>query len=214
MSRRFTNRRPTVGASLPHDTYGRLVGDFQSSSHIPLRGGKNTGRHIYLSIKVPSGSHAGIFECAVNIRSDEGTEVLFAERIEDLDSGEAPGDGFQGGVHLSYGTGGDASDPDFMGLKDDDFRPIVNDDLYNRIADLCQNCDRIAAYGVTYTDGSGIHDIHMNSGTQGGDSHARDDRQNQDGAIAFYFNLEAGGQRKSYATWVFIKFDSQSVVEQ
>jgi hypothetical protein len=213
MSRRFSKMRPTVGASLPHNTFGALVGEFQSSSHIPLRGGKDTGRHIYLSIKVPDGRYAGIYECAVNIRSDEGTEVLFAERIEDLDSGGAPAEGFEGGVHLSYGTGGDASDPDFMGLTDQDFQLIVNDDLYNRIADLCQNCDRVAAFGVTYSDGTGIHDIHENSGTEAGDPHARDDRQNQDGAIAFYFNLEAGGQKKSYATWVFIKFSSQSVVE-
>lgn len=211
MSRRFTNKRPTIGA-LPHDTFGRLVGEFQSSSHVPLRGGRDSGRHIYLSIKVPSGRDVGVFECAVNIRSDEGTEVLYTERIEDLDSGGAPEDGFTAGLHLSYGTGGDTSDTDFMGLKDSDFHPIVNDDLYNRIADLSQNCDRVAAYGVTYTDGTGIHDIHMNSGTRPDDSHARDDHRNQDGAIAFYFNLEAGGQRKSYATWVFVKFATQTVL--
>ncbi len=213
MSRKFSKTRPTVGASLPHNKFGALVGEFQSSSHIPLRGGKDTGRHIYLSIKVAAGHYAGIYECAVNIRSDEGTEVLYAERIEDLDSGSAPAEGFEGGVHLSYGTGADASDPSYMGLTDSDFQPIVNDDLYNRIADLCQNCDRVVAYGVTYSDGSGIHDIHMNSGTEAGDPHARDDHEHQDGAIAFYFNLEAGGQKKSYATWVFVKFDNQSVVE-
>jgi hypothetical protein len=214
MSRRFSHQRPTVDAALPHNAYGRLVGEFQSSSHIPLRGGHDTGRHIYLSIKVPSGGDAGIFECAVNIRSDEGTEVLYTQRIEDLDTGGAPDDGFTAGVHLSYGSGGDVSDPDFMGLKDSDFQPIVNDDLYNRIEDLCQNCDRIAAYGVSYSDGTGIHNIHMNSGTRPGDSHANDDRRNQDGAIAFDFDLEAGGERKSYATWVFVKFDSQTVVNQ
>ena len=76
--------------SLPHDHYGRLVGEFQFSSHVPLRGGQDTGRHIYLSIKVPEGPNGGIYECAVNIRSDEGTEVQYAERIEDLDSGGLP----------------------------------------------------------------------------------------------------------------------------
>jgi Uncharacterized conserved protein (DUF2278) len=211
MSRRFTHKRPTVGASLPHDTFGRLVGEFGSSSHVPLRGGKNTGRHIYLSIKVPSGSHAGVYECAVNIRSDEGTEVLYTSRIEDLESSGVPGDGF-GRAQLSYGSGGDESDPDFLDLTDGDFQKIQNDDLYNRIADLSQNCDRIAAYGVTYSDGSGIHDIHMNSGTESGDAHARDDHPHHDGAIAFYFNLEAGGQKKSYAEWIFVKFASQRVV--
>jgi Uncharacterized conserved protein (DUF2278) len=214
MSRRFSNKRPHVGGLLPHNTFGRLVAQFQFSSHIPLRGGRNTGRHIYLSLVVPSGRDAGDFECAVNIRSDEGTEVLFAERIEDLDSAGPPEVGFDGGVHLAYGKGGDPSDPDFMGLTDADFQPIVNDDLYNRIADLSQNCDLVAAYGVTYSGGDGIHDIHMNSGTEDGDEHARDDRVHQDGAIAFYFNLAAGSDKKSFATWVFVKFDSQSVVEE
>ena len=213
MSRKFTNKRPKVGAALPHDKFGALVGEFQSSSHIPLRGGKDTGRHIYLSIKVPSGPDAGIFECAVNIRSDEGTEVQYAERIEDLSAAGAPADGFEAGVHLYYGSGGDAPETEDMGLTDADFQPIVNDDLYNRIADLSQNCDKVAAYGVTYSDGTGIHDIHMNSGTESSDPHSRDDHIGQDGAIAFYFNLEAGGDKKSYATWVFIKFTTQSVVE-
>ena len=53
-------------------------------------------------------------------------------------------------MHLYYGSGGDAPDTEDMGLTDADFQPIVNDDLYNRIADLSQNCDKVAAYGVTY----------------------------------------------------------------
>jgi hypothetical protein len=165
MSHRFTRTRPTVGATLPHDRFGRLVGQFQSSSHIPLRGGQDTGRHIYLSLKVPEGPSVGIFECAVNIRSDEGTTVLYCERIEDLDSGGAPADGFNASIRLSYGAGLGGDGVDYIGLTDSDFKSIVNDELYNRIADLSQGCDRMAAYGVTYSDGTGIHDIHMNSGT-------------------------------------------------
>jgi hypothetical protein len=213
MSRRFAHKRPQVGGSLPSNDYGRLVGEFQFASHIPLRGGKNTGRHIYLSIKVPDGPKAGIYECAVNIRSDEGTEVQYAQRIEDLDAGSLPDEGFRDGLHFAYGTGTEGPGQEFMGLQDSDFSPIVNDDLYNRIADLTQNCDRIAAYGLTYSGGDGIHDIHMNSGTDSSDSHADQDRDRQDGAIAFYFSMTTGGQQKSFATWVFIKFTSQQVVE-
>jgi hypothetical protein len=214
MSRHFSDHRPHIGASLPHNAYGCLVGQFQFASHIPLRGGQNTGRHIYLSLKVPEGSHAGVFECAVNIRSDEGTEVLYTQKIENLDTGALPPFGFQSGVHLAYGSGGNGpSDQDYMGLKDSDFKGIQNDDLYNRIADLCQNCDRVAAYGMTYSGGDGIHDIHMNSGTKPGDPHARDDRDRQDGAIAFYFTMTAAGQHKSFATWVFVRFNSQHVVD-
>ena len=66
---------------------------------------------------------------AVNIRSDEGTEVQYAERIEDLDSGGLPELGFQDGLLLAYGSGTDQPGQDFMGLQDSDFNPIVNDDL-------------------------------------------------------------------------------------
>ncbi len=213
MSHRFSKTRPTVGASLPHNTYGRLVGAFQSASHIPLRGGKDTGRHIYLSVKVPDGRYAGIFECAVNIRSDEGTEVLYCERIEDLDAGGVPADGFDAGVLLSYGTGPAGDGVDYLGLTDSDFQSITNDALYNRIADLSQGSDLMVAYGNTYSDGTGIHDTHMNSGSQPGDPHAKDDRVHKDGAVAFYFKLTAGGQSKSYASWIFVRFSSQSVVD-
>ena len=146
------------------------------------------------------------------IRSDDGTEVQYAQRIENLD-GPLPTEGFQDGIHLAYGTGTDTANLEFMGLQNSDFGPIVNDDLYNRIADLTQNCDLIAAYGVTYTGGDGIHDIHMNSGTVPGDPQADQDRPQQDGAIAFYFTMSSGGQQKSFATWVFIKFATQNVVE-
>jgi hypothetical protein len=210
MSRRFSPKRPTIGAGLPHNVFGHLVGQFQFSSHIPLRGGKNTGRHIFLSIKVPTGPFAGIYECAVNIRSDEDTNVTYAQRIEDLDSGSVPALGFEQGVHLAYGNGGDASDASFMGLSDGDFTEIVHDDLYNRIDDLSQNCDRVGAYGLTYSGGDGINDIQMNSCKNPSDPHARQDRDRQDGAVAFYFDMAAGGQSKAF--WVFVKFESQNVV--
>ena len=47
MSRKFSAQRPQVGGTLPHNAYGRLVGDFQFSSHVPQRGGKDT-RAIFI----------------------------------------------------------------------------------------------------------------------------------------------------------------------
>lgn len=212
MPRKFTRMRPAVGATLPHDVYGRLVGEFQSSSMTPRRSEQKDDLHIFLDVKVPSGSSAGIFECAVNIQSDDGTEVLYCERLEDLGTGQAPPDGFDEDVELSYGSGGGADDQDDMGLADSDFQIIAASDLSDRIAQLAQGCDRIAAYGVTYSDGTGIHDIHMRSGTKSADGQVQEQDANKDGAIAFYYNLEAAGDQKSYATWVFIKFDDQTVV--
>src|SRR5436309_12594155 len=132
MSRRFSHLRPALGAGLPGSTYGLLIGRFQFDSHVPLRGGRNTGRHLFLNIKVPDGPDAGVFEVAVNIRSDETSEVLHAHRLEVLDPGDLPPFGFVAGGKLAYGSI-DSPDPDFLGLTDADFDAIVHDDLYNRI---------------------------------------------------------------------------------
>jgi hypothetical protein len=209
MRHRFTGQRPHVGGLLPQNTFGRLVATFESSSPIPLRGGKNTGRHIYLALKVPDGQEAsGVFECAVNIRSDEDTSVRFAERIEDSPSAVDPG--FSNQVGLSYdSTGGDGVD--HMELTNDDFAEIENDDLYKQISDLTQNCNLVEVYGVTYSGGDGIHDVHMNHGTDPSDPHARDDHDGKDGAIAFHFTVTSGGESKKYAHWIFIRFETQTL---
>jgi hypothetical protein len=209
MAHHFAKSLPATGAGLPRSVFGRLVGQFRFASHIPLRGGQNTGRHLYLALNVPSGPNPGLYEAAVNIRSDEGTEVLFTERIENVAAANLPAPGFQGGVKLAYGTGPSTSDTTFLGLSDADFQPIENDSLYDRLSGLTQGCAAVAVYGVTYSSGDGIHDVHMNSGTAQGDAHAADDRVHEDGAIAFYFNLD---QQQAFAHWVFIKFSSQRVV--
>jgi hypothetical protein len=195
---------------LPTKTFGRLVAEFQFASHVPLAGGHDTGRHIYLALRVADGPLAGLYEAAVNIRSDQGTEVQFTEKLENLNAADMPKPGFQAGVKLAYGTGPDGDGVDYLGLSDGDFQGIQNDALYDKISKLTQGCDRVAVYGITYSPvGNGIHDVHMNSGTEPDDPHAQDDRDHEDGAIAFYFNL---GNGKAFAHWVFVKFASQSVV--
>jgi hypothetical protein len=205
----FTNNVLPSG-HLPTKAFGRLVAEFQFASHVPLAGGQNTGRHIYLALQVPDGQFAGLYEAAVNIRSDEGTEVTFAEKLENLTTADVPKAGFQGGVKLAYGTGLDADVVDYLGLADSDFQDIENDELYDKISKLTEGCNKVAVYGVTYSPvGNGIHDVHMNSGTDPDDPHAKDDRDHEDGAIAFYFDL---GDGKAFAHWVFVKFASQTVV--
>jgi hypothetical protein len=216
MSRHHFTDNVMPQGNLPPLTYGRLVAEFQFASHIPLAGGKDTGRHIYLALKVPSGSNAGLYECAFNIRSDEGTEVTFAERMENVDPAGTPNHGFQAGVKLAYGSGPADGNVDYIGLADGDFEQIENDELYQKISRLTTGCDKVAVYGVTYSPpkndprgkANGIHDVHMNSGTSSSDSHARDDRVHEDGALAFYFNL---GDSKAFAHWMFIKFATQKV---
>src|SRR5262245_50616897 len=102
----FTNNVLPKG-KLPTLKFGRLVAKFQFASHVPLAGGRNTGRHIYLALRVPSGKFAGLYEAAVNIRSDQGTDVQFAEKLENLDDSAVPKAGFTAGIKLAYGKGPD-----------------------------------------------------------------------------------------------------------
>ena len=64
----------------------------------------------------------------------------------------------------------------------------------------------IVAYGFTYDQGDGIHDIHMNSGEPAGSSHAN--QVNKDGALVFYYRDE---RQDVLRRWVFIKFSTQSL---
>jgi hypothetical protein len=212
MTRRFSKTIAHVGNRLPRSTFGRLVATFESSSPIPLHGGKDSGRHIYLALKVADESpQHGIFECAVNVRSEEGTEVLFADRIEQSPPPLSPG--FTSDVHLTYGSGPSAGDDVALGLTDDDFSRIQNDNLFDRIRNLADDCDLVEVYGVTYDDGQGVHDVHMNSGTDPRDKTAKDDRVRQDGAIAFHFARQSGADKDSYAHWILVRFDVQTIAK-
>jgi hypothetical protein len=212
MPRRFSKTISHVGIRLPRSTFGRLVATFESSSPIPLHGGKDTGRHIYLALKVADASpEHGIFECAVNVRSEEGTEVLFADRIEQSPPPLSPG--FTQGMHLTYGSGSSDGADVALGLTDDDFSRIENDNLFDRIRNLADDCDFVEVYGVTYDNGEGMHDVHMNSETDPRDRTAKDDRDRQDGAIAFHFARQSGSDKQSFAHWILVRFDVQSIAK-
>jgi uncharacterized protein YukJ len=134
--------------------------------------------------------------------------VRFAERIEDGPAALDPG--FSSDARLVY-EGGAGAGVDHMGLKNDDFQEIENNELYTRISDLTQNCDFVEVYGVTYSGGDGIHDVHMNHGTDPSDPHSRDDHPNQDGAIAFHFTVSSSGDSQKYAHWIFVRFETQTL---
>ena len=210
MAHHGTTNNVLPSGNLPTRIFGRLVGGFQFASHVPLAGGSNTGRHIYLAIKVDHGEFSGTYEAAFNIRSDEGTEVQFAEKQTNLSPSDIPAPGFTSGIKFSYGTGPQGGDIEFAGLSDGDFNAIENDQLFDKINSLTQGSDVVAVYGLTYSpNGNGLHDVHMNSGTNPDDPHASGDRDHEDGAIAFYFNLSG---ENAFVHWVFVKFTSQRVL--
>jgi hypothetical protein len=207
---RFTTSVLAQG-KLPPGTYGRLVGRLPFTSLVPLAGGTETGRHLFLAVQVLGGPWSGLYEAPVNIRSAGGTEILYCERLESLPQAEVPKPGFHPGVRLAYGVGPDGDGTDYLGLSDEEFRPVAGDDLYHKISHLTQGCDEVAVHGITYAGGgNGLHDLHLNAGTVPSDAHAGDDRDRQDGAVAFYFfNL---GEGRAFAHWVFIRFRSQRIV--
>ena len=94
-----------------------------------------------------------------------------------------------------------------LGLKDADFAPVQQGDLQTLVTHYAETCILMAAYGTTYSEGTGLHDIHLNTGEPPGRGHAN--RTGQDGALVFYFS-GVGGTALS-AHWIFVKFGTQSV---
>jgi uncharacterized protein YukJ len=93
-----------------------------------------------------------------------------------------------------------------IGLKQADFKPIQNGKLRMLVHDAAREADLVAAYGMTFSDGGGMHDIHYNNGEPPG-SHFHND-PNHDGALVFYFLTQSG---QPHRRWFFIKFDTQSL---
>ena len=191
----FLFRRRTAGA-LPPVKFGRLVGTFDHATRVPEGGTRPDDNHLYLWVRVPNGRFAGLYECAFNIHSTDQTNVSFADWPEDL-TGEIPSPGFTR-LSLSYAA---------LGLQDADFAPVRQGGLQALVTRYAETCTRMAAYGTAYSEGTGLHDIHLNAGEPPGSPHAN--RTGQDGALVFYFGGANGAARSAH--WIFTKFSTQSL---
>jgi hypothetical protein len=181
---------------LPANHFGGLVGTIDHLTLSPHDGKKPDNNHVYIWINVPAGPNAGRYECAFNTESTDTSPTLYAVVEEEIDPTEIPTYGFED-ASVSYAA---------MGLTEADFQVIQNGTLRSSVFNWAQHCDEIVAYGLTYNDGTGIHDIHMNSGERPGSGHAN--RVNQDGALAFYYRPPAAAP---YRRWAFIKFSTQDL---
>ena len=189
----FLFTRRTSGA-LPPTQFGELVGTFDHATLVPEGGTRPDDNHIYLWVRVPDGPYSGLYECAFNIHSTDQTNVSFTDWPEDRTGKTPPPAGWMQPA-LSYAD---------LGLKDADFAPVQQGDLQTLVTHYAETCISMAAYGTTYPEGTGLHNIHLNSGEQAGSTHAN--RTGQDGALVFYF----GGMAPS-AHWIFVKFSTQSL---
>ena len=193
---RFVRTRPSAG-KLPSSKFGVLVGSFGHATLVPEGSSRPDNNHIYLWVTIPNGEFTGSYECAFNIHSTDASNVLFTDQEEDLTGQTLPQSGFKV-TSLSYTD---------LGVKDADFVAIQQGDLQSIVTHYAETCDQMAAYGMTYPDGTGLHDIHMNSGEPAGSAHP--ERVGQDGALVFYFQGGAQDQPRPYARWVLIRFDTQ-----
>ena len=190
----FSFSRRAAG-SLPPGQFGELVGTFDHATLVADGNTRPDDNHVYLWLKVADGPFAGLYECAFNIHSTDQTNVLFTDWPQDITG--LPAAGFTE-TALSYAA---------LGLKDADFAPVQQGDLQTLVTHYAETCTLMAAYGTTYPEGTGLHDIHLNAGERPGSGHA--DRAGQDGALVFYFS-GSGGAALS-ARWIFVKFDTQSL---
>ncbi len=181
---------------LPPATFGRLAGTFDHATLVPEGRTRPDDNHVYLWVRVAAGPQAGVYECAFNIHSSDRSDVLFTDWPEDLTGKTPPAPGFSQPA-LSYAA---------LGLKNADFAPVRQGDLQTLVTHYAETCAAMAVYGTTYSEGTGLHDIHLNSGEAPGSRHAN--RTGQDGALVFYFG---GADTPASAHWIFVKFGTQSL---
>lgn len=198
--------------------YSVLKGDPQSGKVVFNRAGKNP--HYQMLLKAGNTT----FQAAVNIQSEDGSEVLYSVDHAFVPPDPGPLNALEMGIH------GLDSQPDSLAV--DFVREMVNgspmvdrdsmtllpksfpaqhrhNDLNNEVVDLLNRAVQdpngtMYIFGDAFADGTnGIHDIHMNQGNPEG-SHDQDNGIWQDGAV--FVNLPAEN------TWiaVFIAFQTQS----
>jgi|ERR1043166_5888965 hypothetical protein len=189
-------RRPRTGA-LQGEKFGALVGTVDHITLNPHDGPRADDNHVYLWLKLGSGPAAGRYECSINTHTAMGgAKVQFFLHEEEITFGDFPSTGFWAAA-LSYSA---------LGLKQKDFKEIENGSLRSLIYHYAERCNEMTVYGISYSNGDGLHHVHMNAGEARGSGHPN--LQNEDGALAFYFRRETAAPRRA---WIFIKFATQKL---
>lgn len=190
---------------LPPNQFGRLVGTLDHWTLAPLGRHRQDRNHVYLWIRVHQGPDAGLYEVAVNVRSNvrpsrggEPNEAFLRYCLVDEEIGPAewPEEGFHTAAELSYAA---------MGLFEVDFQPVPVEGLRALLTAYASRCRRLAAYGVSYSNGRGLHDVHLNAGNP--PPRDGENRVHQDGAMLFLFDDDRGSGN---ARWLFLKFRTQT----
>jgi len=170
--------------------YGAIVGTIDG----PLSDADDN--HVFIPVRVAVGNHAGRYRLAFNTESTAGhAPVQYYVHDEPITMADVPSEEFTTDASLSYTE---------IGLHQAIFRTVSNGRLRTIVHDSAQASDLVSAYGVTFNDGTGMHDLHFNNGEPAGSHHAN--RPNQDGALVFYYFNRSGATTRR---WIFIKFQTQ-----
>ena len=187
---RLRRDRP-VSDRLPRSAYGALVGTVSG----PLSDADDN--HVFIFVRVATGEHRGRYRLAFNTECADRTSVQYSVQEEPITLAEAPAEGFTEDASLSYHD---------LGLRQADFRAVANGRLRTIVHASAEESDLVGAYGFTFDDGTGMHDLHFNNGEPRGSRHPN--RADQDGAIAFYYLNRFG---HTIRRWVFVKFQTQEL---
>ena len=172
--------------------------------------------HYQIVVAAPGGP----FTVAVNIRSVDGSEVMYAingafvppdlDGLLALPAGMTALDSVPGGLALDFVRSIVGANP-MVQKSDMALLPFTSSDLHDAVVDLLNQTvadadGTLYAFGSAFADSGqvdGIHDIHMNQGNPSG-SFSRDNGTWQDGAL--FVNLPA------QTAWiaVFIAFQTES----
>ena len=186
-----------AAGKLTKNQFGALTGNLDHLTLVPKGGSRPDDNHVYVWLRVPTGSVSGKYECAFNTESNTGGPASqFLVKEEAIKLTDFPPLGFSKAT-VSYKG---------LGLKQADFQQIQNGALRTAVYNWAGTAAFITAYGITYTGGDGLHDIHMNSGEKPGSGHPN--LVNQDGALVFYYKPKG---QAPFRRWVFIKFASQTL---
>jgi len=172
--------------------YGALVGTLDG----PLSDADDN--HVFIPVRIAAGDHAGRYRLAFNTESTtHHAPVQYAVHDEPIAMANVPGEEFTREASLSYAA---------LGLHQATFRTVSNGKLRMIVHDSAREADVVAAYGFTFSDGGGMHDLHFNNGEPAGSPFAN--HPHQDGALVLYYLNRFGATTRR---WIFIKFQTQSL---
>lgn len=110
--------------------------------------------HVHLQVTTTDGS----YDIAVNVNDTSGTPVQFRTIDVPLPDG-AWSEGWHNGDTLDYVQ---------LGVHSADFTPMPAAQLASMIESELASANHISVFAKPYTDGTGAHDVHRNSGGNDG----------------------------------------------